>query len=121
MNTPEIEITTEGHTVDEVYIENDGYTLVPVPEHEQSFLVRIDKGEYTETFLRISQFYIEEKTQQLSFDFNVVKTENESMDPSTEVNLHRVASLIVQDILKNSLEDGSIILYDAETGDKIER
>ena len=100
-------------------MENEHYLLVPGPESRPDMVhVLITFGDYDGTTIRMSDMFI--KGDEITYALEVVDSIKEGVtDKDDELQL--ISSSIMQDILRNTTADGSAILYDADTGERIGR
>lgn len=100
-------------------LENEHYTVIPAPTGEQDFWVDIVVGEFKGTRIRYGNIYIDGKTNSIIFDLDVMKSDIPALSNMNE-RLQKTSSLILQDIINNSLKQNAVEFYDTEDGSRIE-
>ena len=82
------------------------YELVPAPEDDQAWAVRVLSGDYVETVLRFGT--IKANKGVLNFDFAIISSPDP--DLTTEnVDLQEYAGDLLQAIIRDGIESGSVI------------
>lgn len=94
--------------------ENKTFKLEPV-EGEDAWKVRILEGLYNETVIRFGSISFNEVEENMSFNFFVEESPDDSLD-ETDESLQEFAGDILQEILKSAIEkdDGSLMLLERE-------
>ena len=90
-------------------VELKDYDLIPAEEDEQAWAVRVLSGDYVESVLRfgtISMNRVEEGV--LTFDFTVISSPDPNLSTEDE-NLQEYAGDLLQAIIRDGIESGSII------------
>lgn len=90
-------------------VELKDYELIPAEEDEQAWAVRVLSGDYVESVLRfgtISMNRVEEGV--LTFDFTVISSPDPNLSTEDE-NLQEYAGDLLQAIIRDGIESGSII------------
>ena len=90
-------------------VELKDYELIPAEEDEQAWAVRVLSGDYVESVLRfgtISMNRVEEGV--LTFDFTVISSPDPNLS-TEDKNLQEYAGDLLQAIIRDGIESGSII------------
>jgi len=94
--------------------ENVTYQLVPGSEGDQHWLVRFMEGPYTETVIQYGAISINETgAGVMNFNF-FVESSPDSELTSEDVGLQEWAGDVLQEILRQGVEEGSVDLSDKE-------
>lgn len=88
-------------------IENKDYELIAHTEESEYWAIRILTGEFVETVLNYGAIALNEDADNMTFNFEVLETPNEMASP-LNADLQIVAADILQDILTNQFNEGSI-------------
>jgi len=87
-------------------VELKDYELVPAPEDEQAWAVRVLSGDYVETVLRFGT--IKANKGVLNFDFAVISSPDPDLT-TEDISLQEYAGDLLQAIIRDGIESGSII------------
>ena len=98
--------------------ENKDYQIIPSEEHSDAWEVRILSGDFTETVVRFGSISFNEVKDHLGFNFTIVSSPD--IIDTDNKNLQFVAARILEDIIENGMEDGSVGMRDRDTGELIE-
>lgn len=91
----------------EKYVEGTHYETIPHgDDNDQSWAIRILKGDFVETTLVFGNISFEEEV--IRFNFNVVSTPDEDANPDNP-NLQETAGRILEDVLERAAAEGSLI------------
>lgn len=94
--------------------ENEDYVLVPAfVDNEQAWDVRILTGEFVETVIRFGNVEVDGIKGQINFNFKIISTPDDNLTLNDAV-FQRTAGYILQDILENGVENGSLDLSEKE-------
>lgn len=97
-------------------IELEDYELIPSPEDEQAWNVRILKGDYTETVLRYGTISINEVGEGImNFNFFVVSSPDTDLT-SEDLGLQEYAGDLLQAIIRDGMETGSVVTREKVNG-----
>ena len=97
-------------------IELEDYELIPSPEDEQAWNVRILTGDYIETVLRFGTISINESGPGImNFNFFVVSSPDPDLT-SEDIALQEYAGDLLQAIIKDGIETGSVITREKVNG-----
>ena len=91
------------------------YQIIPDREDEQSWNVRILKGQYTETVLKYGTVRFNEIPKNMSFDFKIVYTPDTELKVSNVV-LQEFAGYMLEKIMAQGIEEGSVITREIKNG-----
>jgi|TARA_B110000444_G_scaffold258464_1_gene299481 hypothetical protein len=91
------------------------YQIIPDREDEQSWNVRILKGQYTETVLKYGTVRFNEIPKNMSFDFKIVYTPDTELKVSS-VDLQEFAGYMLEKIMAQGVEEGSVITKEIKNG-----
>jgi len=92
--------------------ENEDYAMVPAKvDSDQTWDIRILKGDFIETVFRYGAVRIDGENEQITFDFEVISSPDKEVDETNE-ELQQIAGEILKDVIDNSIEDGSIEMSD---------
>lgn len=86
--------------------ENETYELVPSPEDEQAWNVRILDGMYNETVVKYGSISFNEhdgEEETLSFNFKIVESPDGDLDESDE-DLQEFAGKLLEHIIVQAIE-----------------
>jgi len=99
--------------------ENTHYVVTPSPEDRPDWVyVIITFGKFDQTALKFSDIKITK--EELEFCLDLLVSPVEGLTEKDD-ELQLIASSIMQDIIRNTTIEGSAVLYDWDTGEKIER
>lgn len=100
-----------------LYIENKDYQLVPVEDvnNTQGWDVRFLTGEYAETVIRYGNVSVDGKADQLTFNFVVITSPIDDLDPDKDVDLQQYSADILTSIIEDSIENKSLVIRDKGT------
>lgn len=87
-------------------VELKDYELVPAPEDDQAWAVRVLSGDYIETILRFGT--IKANKGVLNFDFAVVSSPDPDLT-TEDTDLQEYAGDLLQAIIRDGIETGSVI------------
>lgn len=95
-------------------IELKDYELIPAEDDEQAWNVRLLTGPYNETVLRFGSIAFNEIEEgMMSFNFHIVYSPDENL--TTEiVELQEYAGDLLQAIIRDGIESGSVITKEKE-------
>ena len=91
------------------------YQIIPDREDEQSWNVRILKGQYVETVLKYGTVRFNEIPKNMSFDFKIVYTPDTELKVSN-VDLQEFAGYMLEKIMAQGIEEGSVITKEIKNG-----
>jgi len=94
------------------------YELILSEEQDTNWSVRILKDEFVETVIKFHAIAINEKTDNLSFNFHVISSPNPDAHIDNE-RLQQYAGFILQDILDTCVHEGSAKFTDRATGEEL--
>lgn len=80
--------------------ENEDYELVPGAG--ENWDVRILTGDYTETVLNFSKLQVSDDGEHLKFNFDVVTSPIEDLNPDEDFDLQTAAGMILSSILETA-------------------
>ena len=90
-------------------VELKDYELIPAEEDEQAWAVRVLSGDYVETVLRFGTISINRVEEGvLTFDFTVISSPDPNLSTEDE-SLQEYAGDLLQAIIRDGIESGSII------------
>ena len=93
--------------------EGKDYELIPSDEHSQAWHVRILEGDYPETVLQYGAIAFNEVKDCMTFNFSVVSSPDADLTSEDE-GLQIEAGDILQEIIRQSIEDGSLVTKEKE-------
>lgn len=96
--------------------ENETYELVPSPEDEQAWNVRILDGMYNETVVKYGSISFNEhngEEETLSFNFQIVESPDGDLDESDE-DLQEFAGKLLEHIIVQAIEAEEIEMQERE-------
>ena len=94
--------------------ENETYTLVPGGDGDQHWLVRFLEGPFAETIIQYGAITVNEEDKgSMSFNF-FVESSPDSELTSDNVDLQLWAGDVLQEILREAVESGSVKLEEKE-------
>lgn len=94
--------------------ENETYELIPNPDHDQAWGVRILEGLYNETILQFGAIsFNEDGSDSLSFNFDIVSTPDDSLT-TEDTNLQEFAGLLLEHIITMAIEDDELEMKERE-------
>jgi len=90
--------------------EDIDYQLTPAEDvdNEQSWDVRILRGDFTETVIRFGNIAFDENDDCLKFSFVIISTPDETLTEERE-DLQQFAGDVLESILENAIAEGSIL------------
>lgn len=80
--------------------ENIDYELIP--GNGENWDIRILKGYYTETVIAFSSLRVTEDGENLSFNFEVVSSPIENLNPDSDLGLQKYAGMVLSSILETA-------------------
>jgi len=90
-----------------MWTENKDYETIPHgDDNDQSWAIRILKGDFIETTLVFGNISFEDES--VRFNFNVVSTPDESLTVDN-MDLQDVAGQILEDVLVRAMSEGSLV------------
>lgn len=94
--------------------ENETFKLEPV-DGEDAWKVRILEGLYNETVIRFGSIAFNEVDDNMSFNFYVEESPDDSLD-ETDEDLQIFAGDVLQEIIRSAIEndDGSLMLVERD-------
>lgn len=96
--------------------ENVTYELVPSPEHEQAWNVRILEGLYNETIIQYGAISFNEhdgEDETLSFNFEIVESPDRDLS-ETDEDLQEFAGKLLEHIIVQAIEAQEIEMKERE-------
>lgn len=93
--------------------EGKDYELIPSDAHSQAWHVRILEGNYPETVLEYGAISFNEVKDCMTFNFHVVSSPDPDLTSEDE-GLQIEAGDILQDIIRQGIEDGSLVTKEKE-------
>lgn len=94
--------------------ENETYVLVPGGDGDQHWLVRFLEGPFTETVIQYGAITFNEQVEgEMSFNFFVDSSPDSELT-SENVDLQLWAGDVLQEILREAVESGSVKLEERE-------
>ena len=96
--------------------ENETYELIPSPEHEQAWNVRILEGLYNETIIQYGAISFNEhngEEETLSFNFEVIESPDEDLSESDE-DLQEFAGKLLEYIIVQAIEANELEMKERE-------
>lgn len=96
--------------------ENVTYELVPSPEHEQAWNVRILEGVYNETVIQYGAISFNEhdgEEETLSFNFEIVQSPDSELS-ETDEDLQEFAGKLLEHIIVQAIEAQEIEMKERE-------
>ena len=94
--------------------ENIDYQLVPAPDHDQDWAVRVLTGDYVETVLKYGAIgFNEEEEGLMTFNFEVVESPDTDLSAADE-DLQEYAGDLLHQIIKQAIEEGTLITKEKE-------
>lgn len=94
-------------------IEGENYELIPDDTETKAWNVRILKGPYVETVIRFGAIKFEKK--HMKFSFIIVSSPEDDLTVDN-VELQEFVAQILEVVIENSIEDGSIQLKEENAG-----
>ena len=95
-------------------IELQDYELVPSDEDEQAWNVRLLTGMFIETVLRFGAISLNEEGI-MSFNFHIVSSPDPNLTTES-VELQEYAGDLLQAIIRDGMETGSVVTKEKENG-----
>lgn len=96
----------------ELLKENEDYVLIPVEEHEDAWGVRITSGDFNETIVMYGAIGFNQIKDKLTFNFEIIETPDSELTTENE-ELQAHCAKVLEAIIVNGVEDGSVKLHDA--------
>ena len=96
--------------------ENKTYELIPSPEHEQAWNVRILEGMYNETIIQYGAISFNEhdgEEETLSFNFEVIESPDNDLN-ETDEDLQEFAGKLLEHIIVKAIEAQEIEMQERE-------
>lgn len=93
--------------------ESINYELIPSEEHEQAWNVRILEGDHPETIIKFGAIAFNKVKDCMTFNFTVISSPDPDLTSESE-SLQIEAGEILEDIIAQGIEDGSVLLKESE-------
>lgn len=93
--------------------EGINYELIPSEEHEQAWNVRILEGDHPETIIKFGAIAFNKVKDCMTFNFTVISSPDPDLTSESE-SLQIEAGEILEDIIAQGIEDGSVLLKESE-------
>jgi hypothetical protein len=99
--------------------ENINYELVPSDGDDDAWNVRILTGDYTETVFQFGAISIngedhDEDASEMTFNFDVISSPDNSLDPETDIGLQNHVGDILLSILEKAIENNELVTKEVD-------
>jgi len=104
----------------EKLIEGVDYELIPNTEsgNEQAWSIRVLTGDFVETVIQFGNIAFDGDSGCINFNFMVVSSPSGSTEDDVDLQEH--AGLILENILEEAAQNGSLVTNDRNTEDESE-
>lgn len=84
------------------------YKLIPSPENEQSWWIRILTGPYVETVVQFGAISINGPDEAIHYNFEIIETPDDSLTPDDE-DFQQFTGLILHDVIEMAIMRDELI------------
>lgn len=90
--------------------ENEDYELVTNDEYTDAWAIRILKGDFVESIVMISAIELNEKQENVSFNFRILSTPDPGVVRKDNVKLQEYVADIIYSVIETGLDEGFVEL-----------
>ena len=84
------------------------YELIPSPENEQSWWIRVLTGPYVETVIQFGAISINGPEEAINYNFEIIETPDDSLTPDDE-NFQQFTGLVLHDVIEMAIMRDELI------------
>ena len=84
------------------------YELIPSPENEQSWWIRVLSGPYVETVIQFGAISINGPEEAINYNFEIIETPDDSLTPDDE-DFQQFTGLILHDVIEMAIMRDELI------------
>ena len=85
-------------------MENEEYELIPSPDKNEYWWIRIKSGEFVESVISFGQIRVDEKKDLMNFDFNLHYTPDDELTVDN-IDLQRYAGKVLEAVIVNAINE----------------
>ena len=85
------------------------YKLIPSPENEMSWWVRILTGPFVETVVQFGAISINGPDEAIHYNFEIIETQDDSLTPDNE-DFQKFTGLILHDVIEMAIMKDELIM-----------
>lgn len=97
-------------------IEKVDYELIPSPEEQDAWAVRILTGDFTESVVVFNAIAFNEVKDCLTFNFHVISSPDSGITADSP-ELQKYAAKLLEDIIEHGLEEGFVQIEDKDASE----
>ncbi len=84
------------------------YELIPSPENEQSWWIRVLTGPYVETVIQFGAISINGPEEAINYNFEIIETPDDSLTPDDE-DFQQFTGLVLHDVIELAIMRDELI------------
>ena len=84
------------------------YELIPSPENEQSWWIRVLTGPYVETVIQFGAISINGPEEAINYNFEIIETPDDSLNPDDE-DFQQFTGLVLHDVIEMAIMRDELI------------
>lgn len=84
------------------------YELIPSPENEQSWWIRVLSGPYVETVIQFGAISINGPEEAINYNFEIIETPDDSLTPDDE-DFQQFTGLVLHDVIEMAIMRDELI------------
>ena len=84
------------------------YELIPSPENEQSWWIRVLSGPYVETVIQFGAISINGPEEAINYNFEIIETPGDSLTPDNE-DFQQFTGLVLHDVIEMAIMRDELI------------
>lgn len=93
--------------------EGTDYELIPSPEHDDAWAVRILTGDYVESIIVYETIAFNEVQDCLTFNFSVISSPESKLN-AADVELQQYAANLLESVIEKGIDEGYVQIEDKD-------
>lgn len=89
------------------------YELIPSPENDQSWWIRVLTGPYVETVIQFGAITINGPDEAIHYNFEIIESPDDTLSPDDE-NFQQFTGLILTDVIEMAITKDELMMTDAK-------
>jgi len=89
------------------------YELIPAPDNEQAWNIRVLTGPYVETVVRFGAISINGPEEAINFNFEIIESPDDSLSPDDE-QFQTFCGLVLHDVIEMAISKDELIMKDRQ-------
>lgn len=89
------------------------YELIPSPENEQSWNIRVLSGPYVETIIQFGAISIDGKNESINYNFDIIETPDDTLSVD-DPNFQQFTGLVLTSVIEDAINKDELIMKDRE-------